>query len=226
MITYLSDSLLLYRFWAKVVQVFPPKPSTDAAATLGASSSKQASTSTSPESVLSPMSDDEQQSIHKLSGDLKVPAKEVNAKDDPTKYFYKVQILEEQNEKSHEKSKTSAKDRAKWSGSLMEVQCSVMRCVAWPVPVPTTDSFLITAATALRSQNLSCVVLCVTVWTAILRLHHLGLSSLLSRNDTVLTRKCLRRPVKGLRTLRRARSIRGRRHGKTRRVHQQKNKRR
>lgn len=73
------------------------------------------------------MSEDEHQAIHKLEGDLKIPAKDVNAKDDPAKYFYKVQILEEQNEKSHEKSKTSAKDRAKWSGSLMEVQCSVMR---------------------------------------------------------------------------------------------------
>lgn len=74
------------------------------------------------------MSDEEQQPVHNLTGDLKIPAKDVNAQDDPTKYFYKVQILEEQNEKSHEKSKTSAKDRAKWSGSLMEVQCSVMRC--------------------------------------------------------------------------------------------------
>lgn len=130
----LPDSLLLHRFWAKVVQVFPPKSSTDVAATLGASSSKQASTSTSPESLMSPMSDDELQTIHKLGGDLKVPAKEVNAKDDPAKYFYKVQILEEQNEKSHEKSKTSAKDRAKWSGSLMEVQCSVMRYVNLAYP--------------------------------------------------------------------------------------------
>ena len=76
------------------------------------------------------MSDDEALPIHKLSGDLKIPAKDVNAKDDPAKYFYKVQILEEQNEKSHEKSKTTAKDRAKWNGSLMEVQCNVMRCEA------------------------------------------------------------------------------------------------
>jgi len=86
------------------------------------------STSTSPESVLSPISDDEPQPIHNLSGDLKIPAKDANAKDDPAKYFYKVQILEEQNEKSHEKSKTTARDRAKWNGSLMEVQCNVMRC--------------------------------------------------------------------------------------------------
>lgn len=73
------------------------------------------------------MSEDESVPIHKLGGDLKVPAKEVNAKDDPTKYFYKVQILEEQNEKSHEKSKIPAKERAKYNGSSMEVQCPVMR---------------------------------------------------------------------------------------------------
>jgi hypothetical protein len=123
------------RFWATVVQVFPPKnTSADVAGPLNTAATNHASTSTStsPESVLSPMSDDEPLPIHNLSGDLKIPAKDVNAKDDPAKYFYKVQILEEQNEKSHEKSKTTAKDRAKWNGSLMEVQCNVMRCeVFW-----------------------------------------------------------------------------------------------
>jgi hypothetical protein len=117
------------KFWATVVQVFPPKlAGTDVAGPSTAAPTNHASTSTptSPESDLSPMSDDEPQPIHNLSGDLKIPAKDVNAKDDPFKYFYKVQILEEQNEKSHEKSKTTAKDRAKWNGSLMEVQCNVM----------------------------------------------------------------------------------------------------
>lgn len=75
-------------------------------------------------------SDEDVLPIHQISGDLKIPAKEVNSKDDPTKYLYQVQILEEQNEKSHEKSKTTAKDRAKWNGSLMEVACSAMRYVS------------------------------------------------------------------------------------------------
>jgi hypothetical protein len=122
------------RFWATVVQVFPPKNNTvnnlTGLSNMTIVNHAPTSTSTSPESVPSPISDDEPPPIHNLSGDLKIPAKDVNAKDDPAKYFYKVQILEEQNEKSHEKSKTTAKDRAKWNGSLMEVQCNVMRYVA------------------------------------------------------------------------------------------------
>lgn len=68
--------------------------------------------------------------VHKIGGDLKIPAKEALVRDDPLKYFYKVQILEEQHEKSHEKGKAAAKDKAKWTGSLMDVQCSAMRFVA------------------------------------------------------------------------------------------------
>lgn len=119
------------RFWARVVQVFPPKSSVDidTSETPGASSSKLPSTSTTPtpDAAMSLTPDEDAPPVHQLSGDLKVSAKEVNSKDDPTKYLYKVQILEEQNEKSHEKSKTTAKDRAKWNGSLMEVACPVMR---------------------------------------------------------------------------------------------------
>jgi len=110
------------------------------------------------------MSDDEPPPIHNLSGDLKIPAKDVNAKDDPAKYFYKVQILEEQNDKSHEKSKTTAKDRAKWNGSLMEVQCSVMRCevliIFLSLELMLVIPLFATVVTVLLSQNQSCVVLC------------------------------------------------------------------
>lgn len=45
-------------------------------------------------------------------------------------YAYKVQILEEQHEKSHEKGMAALKDKVKWSGSFMDVQCSIMRFVA------------------------------------------------------------------------------------------------
>ncbi|KAF7975793.1 hypothetical protein HWV62_8621 [Athelia sp. TMB] len=119
------------KFWARVVQVFPPKPSTttaDTSETPGASTSKLPSTSTTPtpDTAMSLASDEEAQPIHQLSGDLKISAKDANSKDDPLKYFYKVQILEEQNEKSHEKSKTTSKDRARWNGSSMEVQCTAM----------------------------------------------------------------------------------------------------
>jgi hypothetical protein len=110
------------------------------------------------------MSDDEPPPIHNLSGDLKIPAKDVNAKDDPAKYFYKVQILEEQNDKSHEKSKTTAKDRAKWNGSLMEVQCNVMRCevliIFLSLELMLVIPLFATVVTVLLSQNQYCVVLC------------------------------------------------------------------
>lgn len=61
---------------------------------------------------------------------MKIPIKEANARDDPTKYFYWVQVLELEKEKSHEKHKSSGKAAGKegeLTGSLMEVQCGRMR---------------------------------------------------------------------------------------------------
>lgn len=90
---------------------------------------------------------------------MKISLRESIERDDPTKYFYKVQILEEDKsvakenppsekvngdvlkperresgrmkEKMIERNKTeksleSTEYKAKWSGSLMEVQCNVM----------------------------------------------------------------------------------------------------
>ncbi|KAH7924854.1 chromatin remodeling complex protein [Leucogyrophana mollusca] len=111
------------KFYAKVVQVFPPR-STDEGANLVPQN--HASSSTSPPQVHHvPQAEDSVQ-IHKIGGDLKTPAKEALIRDDPMKYFYKIQILEEQHDKSHEKGKAAIKDKAKWSGSLMDVQCSAM----------------------------------------------------------------------------------------------------
>lgn len=75
--------------------------------------------------------------IHGIIGDLKIPAKEAMAHDDPTKYFYKVQILEEERERS-KNSHHKEVVKHKWNGSLMEVQCTAMRyiiafCVYMPV---------------------------------------------------------------------------------------------
>jgi bromodomain adjacent to zinc finger domain protein 1A len=66
--------------------------------------------------------------LHNVMGDLKVPAKEAMANDDPAKYTYKIQIIEEEKEKS-DKNKAHAKDasKSKWNGSLMDVQPSSMR---------------------------------------------------------------------------------------------------
>ncbi|KAF8844084.1 hypothetical protein BDN67DRAFT_944466 [Paxillus ammoniavirescens] len=110
------------KFYAKVVQVYPRKIDPGVAES---SPQNQASSSTSPPQSPRPVAEDNVQ-IHKIGGDLKITTKEALARDDPLKYFYKIQILEEQHDKSHEKGKASLKDKAKWSGRLMDVQCTTM----------------------------------------------------------------------------------------------------
>ncbi|KAI0036698.1 chromatin remodeling complex protein [Vararia minispora EC-137] len=111
------------KFLARVVEVYPPRVSsknsvngTTTNQTPGASSSNGA-----PELH-------GRMPVHAIGGDLKVPAKEINATDDPTKYLYKVQILEEERpEGARDKLAASTREaRAKWNGSLMEVQCGLM----------------------------------------------------------------------------------------------------
>ena len=116
-LTYLGS-----RFVARVVEVFLPRSnvkvngeSTDTALT--------ASTSSSPYSS-------DQPRPHQIHGDLKISAKEVNAADDPMKYLYKVQILEEEKPEGRDKHTASTKEaRAKWNGTITEVRCNVMRWV-------------------------------------------------------------------------------------------------
>lgn len=70
--------------------------------------------------------------LHTIAEDLKVPVKEANAKDDPTRYLYTVQILAPElqpGSKSHDKHK--GKDAAKYSGMIMEVNSTVMRYVVY-----------------------------------------------------------------------------------------------
>ena len=82
-----------------------------------------ASTSSSPYS-------NDQPPPHQIHGDLKISAKEVNATDDPMKYFYKVQILEEEKPEGRDKHTASTKEaRAKWNGTITDVHCNVMRWV-------------------------------------------------------------------------------------------------
>jgi bromodomain adjacent to zinc finger domain protein 1A len=106
------------RYWARVVKVFPPR-----------SLRTRASSSTSDS--ISPPSDDEMEP-HRLSGDLKQPAAQLNANDDPKSYYYKVQLIEEgaTGEADHPDVKGKGKPSApsaKWGASLMEVQCEAMR---------------------------------------------------------------------------------------------------
>ncbi|KAG9314516.1 chromatin remodeling complex protein [Chiua virens] len=110
------------KFYAKVLRVCPPKPPAEAPETVP---SDQASSSTSPAQT-PPVDSTNDVEIHKIGGDLKIPAKEAQAKDDPLQYTYHVQILEEPHDKSHEKGKSAPKDKGQWSGRLVEVQCNIM----------------------------------------------------------------------------------------------------
>ncbi len=51
--------------------------------------------------------------------------------DDPAKYVYQVQVLEEEKQpgyaKNHEKNKGKETSRGQWSGSLIDVQSPLMR---------------------------------------------------------------------------------------------------
>ncbi|KAF5374801.1 hypothetical protein D9758_000115 [Tetrapyrgos nigripes] len=98
------------KYHAAVDRVYPPKYSSDAQAR---DAHKGTSSSGSP-------LDDERS--HNIEGDLKVPAKDVNAKDDPNLYYYWVHILEMEKDKN-DKSKAKTEEGAKMIGSLMEVQC-------------------------------------------------------------------------------------------------------
>jgi bromodomain adjacent to zinc finger domain protein 1A len=107
-----SDIRLTFsRYYARVMQVFPPR-------------SSLAATAPSP----FPSKPDEEDQIHKLASDLKLPVKDANIRDDPQKYLYKIQIHEDNKEKvtAPPNDKLEA-EKSKWSGSLMEVQCSSMR---------------------------------------------------------------------------------------------------
>ena len=107
----LTTRLTFSRYYARVMQVFPPRSGLAAA---------------TPSSF--PPKADEEDQIHKLAGDLKLPVKDANIRDDPQKYLYKIQIHEDNKEKviASPDDKPEA-EKSKWSGSLMEVQCSSMR---------------------------------------------------------------------------------------------------
>jgi hypothetical protein len=100
-------SSLRSRYFAKIVAAFPPKTPAPPQPKTG-----------------------EPFKLHQYAGNLKVPLKEVLEKDDPAKYLYHIQIIDEERSSDH---KLSVKDReqreanrAKWSASIMEVPCSVL----------------------------------------------------------------------------------------------------
>ena len=103
--------LTLSRYYARVMQVFPPRSNTAA-----------------PTSSPLPHKPEEEDQIHKVASDLKLPLKDANLLDEPQKYLYKIQIHEDNKEKAAPgpNDKPEA-EKSKWSGSLMEVQCPSMR---------------------------------------------------------------------------------------------------
>lgn len=110
----------IVRYYARVEKVYPPKYSSDARARDAHKDSSSSSTSSSLE-------DD---APHVIGGDLKIPTKDANVQDNPTLYFYWVHILELEKDKSHDKNKSAARSTekdGKMVGSLMEVQCGMMR---------------------------------------------------------------------------------------------------
>ncbi|CAE6480790.1 unnamed protein product [Rhizoctonia solani] len=67
---------------------------------------------------------------HRIGGDLSLPPNEALAKDDPSAYFYQVQLIEEGDEDEGGADVNGATGSggggAKWAGSTMEVQMGVM----------------------------------------------------------------------------------------------------
>ncbi|KAI0348627.1 chromatin remodeling complex protein [Trametopsis cervina] len=110
------------KYYARVVQVFPPRSS------LAASGSRSSPSGQASSSSSSQASDEDTMPIHKVAEDLKIALADSISRDDPNKYYYKIQILEEDKgtkagtgHKAKESSKAS-----KYSGSLMDVRCSDM----------------------------------------------------------------------------------------------------
>ncbi|CAE6428329.1 unnamed protein product [Rhizoctonia solani] len=66
---------------------------------------------------------------HRIGGDLSLPPNEALAKDDPSAYFYQVQLIEEGDEDDLPEANgasVSGGGGTKWAGSTMEVQIGVM----------------------------------------------------------------------------------------------------
>ncbi|KAF7339722.1 Chromatin remodeling complex protein [Mycena sanguinolenta] len=108
------------KYYARVDKVFPPKYSNDTSAR----DAHKPSTNGASSSVL-PL--EEEAPPHVLTGDLKEPAKDANARDDPKLYYYWVHVLELEKDKAHDKQKANAADKdGKMIDSLREVQCDMM----------------------------------------------------------------------------------------------------
>ena len=91
-------------------------------------------------SSLSPTPEETGSKVHTNGGDLTLSLHESISRDDPTKYFYSAQIIEEdktvtdgiERRESGRVKEMNGRDNdatTKWGGSLMEVQCDCMSYV-------------------------------------------------------------------------------------------------
>lgn len=154
------------RYIAQVEKVYPPKYTYSAEARDALMNAPSTSTQ-------------DEEPPHVIGGDLNIPTKEAVENDNPGLYFYWVHLNELERDKSHEKGKPSTKiteNDKRLVGSLIEVQCGMMRLVYFDHHFPEdpwTHGFL-TVVTASHFQSQSCGALFVIAWIAMLRSHHRG----------------------------------------------------
>ncbi|TFK40993.1 ATP-utilizing chromatin assembly and remodelling N-terminal-domain-containing protein [Crucibulum laeve] len=107
------------KYYARVEKVYPPKYSSDTSARDAHKDDDFASGNSLEDEV-----------PHSIGGDLKIPAKDATIRDEPDLYFYWVQIMELEKDKSDKgkgSSKNSKLDKdGELTGSLMEVKCYMM----------------------------------------------------------------------------------------------------
>ncbi len=115
------------KYSAKIVKVYPPKVAYP-------SNSPPPEWDSSLESDLDSEEDSKEPSLrwidpempHLVGGDMSISPQDSCHRDDPSKYIYKIQIVEEDPTAEASGSQPSDEVKHKWSGSLMDVQCGVM----------------------------------------------------------------------------------------------------
>lgn len=115
------------KYSAKITKVYPPK-------VVYASDSPPPEWDSSLESDLDSDDDSKEPALrwidpempHLVGGDMSISAQDSCHRDDPSKYIYKVQIVEEDVNGEASGSQLSDEVKQKWSGSLMDVQCGAM----------------------------------------------------------------------------------------------------
>lgn len=117
------------KYTAKIVKVYPPKIALACSSPIPEyDSSMDSDLGTEDDSETKEPSYRwvEPEMPHVLGGDMSISLQDSLNRDDPEKYIYKVQIVEEDTSGEASGSQPSEEAKQKWSGSLMDVQCGVM----------------------------------------------------------------------------------------------------